>query len=99
LAHLLYEKPYHTKNPITHIKRYFKVYHSIHDGLLRKTMIAIETGEERKRKIEKDTELFYIQQEEAKQLKEKADAALEIFKKLGWKITYKGILINDTICW
>ena len=20
-------------------------------------------------------------------------------KKLGWKITYKGILINDTICW
>ena len=62
-------------------------------------MIAIETGEERKRKIEKDTELFYIQQEEAKQLKEKADAALEIFKKLGWKITYKGILINVTICW
>ena len=99
LAHLLYEKPYHTKNPITHIKRYFKVYHSIRDGLLRKTMIAIETGEERKRKIENDTELFYIQQEEAKQLKEKADAALEIFKKLGWKITYKGILINDTICW
>ena len=80
LAHLLYEKPYPTKNPITHIKRYFKVYHSIHDGLLRKTMIAIETGEERKRKIEKDTELFYIQQEEAKQLKGKADAALEIFK-------------------
>ena len=38
-------------------------------------------------------------QEEAKQLKEKADAALEIFKKIGWKITYKGILINDTICW
>ena len=38
-------------------------------------------------------------EEEAKQLKEKADAALEIFKKLGWKITYKGILINDTICW
>ena len=39
LAHLLYEKPYHTKNPITHIKRYFKVYHSIHDGLLRKTIV------------------------------------------------------------
>ena len=108
LAHLLYEKPYHTKNPITHIKRYFKVYHSIHDGLLRKTMIAIETGEERKRKIRvkkiKEFERQIIeynqqQQEEAKQLKEKADAALEIFKKLGWKITYKGILINDTICW
>ena len=61
LAHLLYEKPYHTKNLITHIKRYFKVYHSIHDGLLRKTMIAIETGEERKRKIEKDTEISELE--------------------------------------
>ena len=62
-------------------------------------MIAIETGEERKRKIEKDTELFYIQQEEAKQLKEKADAALEIFKKLGWQMTYQGIVKNEAICW
>lgn len=57
-------------------KRYFKVYHSIRDGLLRKTMIAIETGEERKRKIEKDTELFLYTTRRSKTVKGKSRCSL-----------------------
>lgn len=99
LAKLMYSEKHQTNNPWTLFNRCRKLRKSVKNGLLDKTIKAIEMEEERKKIAEEDMELFYEQQEEAKQIKEEADQELAIFRKLGWKIEYEGILVNNQICW
>ena len=52
-----------------------------------------------KEKYENEKAVFDKEQEEAKKIKEKADEALKFFKEIGWKIRYKGIVLEDgTMC-
>lgn len=46
-------------------------------------------------KKEKEKLVFDKEQEEAKELKEKADEALRFFKEIGWNVRYKGIVLED----
>ena len=66
---------------------YYESFHGV--------IIRFKQSEAAKEKYEKEKLVFDKEQEEAKELKEKADEALRFFKEIGWKIRYKGIVLED----
>lgn len=100
MFHTYYEKRKGKRvNPFVFCKQCITTVYYMETGLLDRLNENHSEYEAAKEKYEKEKTVFDKEQEEAKEIKEKADEALRFFKELGWKIRYKGIVLEDgTMC-
>lgn len=82
-------------NPFAFCKQCITTVYYMKTGLLDRLNENYNEYEAAKEKYEKEKLVFDKEQEEAKELKEKADEALKFFKEIGWNVRYKGILLED----
>ena len=82
-------------NPFVFCKQCITTVYYMKTGLFDRLNENYNEYEAAKEKYEKEKLVFDKEQEEAKELKEKADEALRFFKEIGWKIRYKGIVLED----
>ena len=96
MYHTYYEKRKGKRaNPFVFCKQCITTVYYMKTGLLDRLNENYNEYEAAKEKYEKEKLVFDKEQEEAKELKEKADEALRFFKEIGWNVRYKGILLED----